>query len=451
MLAIAAHSRIFSSRASGTPKAMFSRMVSLKRKVSCGHVADGVAKRVERIIANRPPIDKQRASRRLPESRDECRERRLAAPGGPHDRERRSGRHMEVDISQNGSRFRSGRIGERQVAEFDFAADCIARNGWRQRDPGARLTVPIGAWGWGDGGIVDIGFGAQNIEQTAHRGGTALKDVRDPAKRDDGEDQLPEERVKGHESTERYAMIDYGGAAPAKKDHSRHADESHESRKKQAPGSDQLDVALDVIPVDAIEGFDFRLFLRIGANDANAREIFLRARGKRAQSGLDPFRKPVNDPAEVIHGDDYKRHRQQDPQRETRGQLDHEIEREDACGNRVGRVHDARAEHHADGVEVISGARHQVARAVADIEFRLEFYQPGEQIIAQVVFDLARDSDQNPSRPEREKSFHNHRHSDRDAIKGQCAMAVRRVESENRMQDSARRADQGRERARQTI
>ena len=109
------------------------------------------------------------------------------------------------------------------------------------------------------------------------------------------------------------------------------------------------------------------------------------------------------------------------------------------CGDGRGRVHDARAEHHADGVQIVGGPRHQVAGAVADVKFGFESHEPGQQIVAQVVLDFARDSDQNPSRPEREKSFHKHQPNQQRAIDAQRVAAQRFVVSEERMENRARR------------
>ena len=88
-----------------------------------------------------------------------------------------------------------------------------------------------------------------------------------------------------------------------------------EPGKKRLQAADELDVAFDVVPVGAVERFDFRLFLHVSANDPHAREIFLRSRGKHAERGLNLYGKPVNDLAEIPHGHHHEGHGQQDPQR----------------------------------------------------------------------------------------------------------------------------------------
>ncbi len=64
----------------------------------------------------------------------------------------------------------------------------------------------------------------------------------------------------------------------------------------------------------------------------------------------------------------------------------------------IGGVHDARADQHAHRVQIVGGARHDVAGAGALIEAVGEPLQMREQIVAQIEFDLARDADQDPAR-----------------------------------------------------
>ena len=59
----------------------------------------------------------------------------------------------------------------------------------------------------------------------------------------------------------------------------------------------------------------------------------------------------------------------------------------------VGGVHDGRAEELADGVEVIGGARHDVAGAVGVVEAGRLAFEVGEEVVAEVELDLARGAD----------------------------------------------------------
>ena len=77
---------------------------------------------------------------------------------------------------------------------------------------------------------------------------------------------------------------------------------------------------------------------------------------------------------------------------------DGDDERED----RRGRVHDRGADHHAHGVEIVRGARHQVARAIGLVERERKAFEVREEIVAQVVFDIARDADDDSAHQEAE-------------------------------------------------
>ncbi len=65
----------------------------------------------------------------------------------------------------------------------------------------------------------------------------------------------------------------------------------------------------------------------------------------------------------------------------------------------------AGAEQHADGVEVVGGAGHDVAGAGALVEAEVEGFEMAEEIVAQVELDLARDADDDPAGEELEDSF----------------------------------------------
>ena len=60
---------------------------------------------------------------------------------------------------------------------------------------------------------------------------------------------------------------------------------------------------------------------------------------------------------------------------------------------------------HADGVEVVGGAGHDVAGAGALVEAVGQTFEMGEQIVAEVELDLARDADHDPAREVLEDAF----------------------------------------------
>ena len=83
----------------------------------------------------------------------------------------------------------------------------------------------------------------------------------------------------------------------------------------------------------------------------------------------------------------------------------HEDQRARGEHDGVGGVHDRRADQHANGVQIVGGARHDVAGARALIKAVGEPLQMSEEVVAQIEFDFARNADQNPARQELEDGF----------------------------------------------
>ncbi len=78
---------------------------------------------------------------------------------------------------------KSGRVGEREMTEFDFAAGLGAF-----RDFGIA--------------IIDIWFGGEDVIQPAHGSCAALKNISDPTEGNHGPDEQSEITVEGDESPE---------------------------------------------------------------------------------------------------------------------------------------------------------------------------------------------------------------------------------------------------------
>ena len=97
----------------------------------------------------------------------------------------------------------------------------------------------------------------------------------------------------------------------------------------------------------------------------------------------------------------------------------HEDQRAGGEHHRVGGVHDARADQHAHGVEVVGGTRHDVAGARALVEAVGEPLQVREQIVAQVKLDFARDADQDPASQELEDGLGNRDGQQRPGVEQQ--------------------------------
>ena len=113
----------------------------------------------------------------------------------------------------------------------------------------------------------------------------------------------------------------------------------------------------------------------------------------------------MNAAAEGLNDDADGGQRQKSEQRQLRVDRDHERQRAGGVDNRVGRVHDRRAEQHPDGIQIVGRARHNVAGAIALVVRITQAFKAREQIVPQVEFNVARDTDHNPAREELEDSF----------------------------------------------
>ena len=80
----------------------------------------------------------------------------------------------------------------------------------------------------------------------------------------------------------------------------------------------------------------------------------------------------------------------------------HQDDGHDEHDDGVGRVHHRRADHRADGVQIVGRARHQVAGPPRLIVRERHLLQPGEEGVAQVVFDLPRGADEDAAHQEAE-------------------------------------------------
>ena len=73
--------------------------------------------------------------------------------------------------------------------------------------------------------------------------------------------------------------------------------------------------------------------------------------------------------------------------------------------NRVRRIHDGRPQQHADGIQVIGGARHNVAGSRALVVGIGKTSRCRNKIVAQVEFDFARNADDDPAGQKLENAF----------------------------------------------
>ena len=161
----------------------------------------------------------------------------------------------------------------------------------------------------------------------------------------------------------------------------------------------------DVILVEQLELVQLGFFLRVGADHPHARQILLHPAADIGKHLLDHFEAVVNALAEQHHRDAHQRRRNQADQRELPIHRQHDGDGEHRGEHGLGPVHDARAQHHAHGVQIVGGARHDVAGAIAGVEIGRERHQVREQLIAKIEFDVARNADQDHAHPILENPF----------------------------------------------
>ena len=166
-----------------------------------------------------------------------------------------------------------------------------------------------------------------------------------------------------------------------------------------------LQAAADVFLVLGLEGFDFGFFLHVGANQACAGEILLRAGGDVGEHGLNALEALVNAAAEGLDDDADCGQRQEREQRQPGADGDHERQRAHRVDQRVGGIHDRWTEQHANGVQVVGRPRHNVAGAMALVVGVAQVFQAGEKIVAEIELDVARNANHHPAREELEDSF----------------------------------------------
>ncbi len=127
--------------------------------------------------------------------------------------------------------------------------------------------------------------------------------------------------------------------------------------------ADQTAVAAQVFEIGGAEPLHLVRLLAVGADDADAGERFLDHGAEVGELLLDRLEPAVDLLAEVANADRDERQRREGDERQPGVDRQHQDDRHDERENGAGRIHDRRPDHHAHRVEVVGGARHQVAGA----------------------------------------------------------------------------------------
>src|SRR5271170_5578494 len=159
------------------------------------------------------------------------------------------------------------------MAEFDFSANTgIGFRYFFERALG-RPFVSTPRWEnpfFESRLVLNIGLSGQDVIQSAHRGRTTLEDVGHESDGNHRENELAQKSVERKEGTHRNTLVRDLNSAYPKKDYDREADKRREGWKEQAPGSDELDVVANVVPIRAVEGCNFGFLLSIRADHSHA-------------------------------------------------------------------------------------------------------------------------------------------------------------------------------------
>ncbi len=186
--------------------------------------------------------------------------------------------------------------------------------------------------------------------------------------------------------------------ASAKPEHEHHGAAEHEFQRgpEHAHQAHQAQAAADVFLVFSFEGSNLRFFLHVGADQARSREVLLRARGDVGEHGLNSFEAIVNAAAKRLNHDAHRRQRQKRVEREPWTDRDHEGQRTRGVDDSIGGIHDRRAQQHTHRVQVVGGACHDVACAMALVIGVRQAFESLKKIVAQVELDVAGDTDHDP-------------------------------------------------------
>ncbi len=200
-------------------------------------------------------------------------------------------------------------------------------------------------------------------------------------------------------------------AAQPQDDEPSEPEEERHARIEQALEPDEAPVAAQELLVGVREALELLLLLPVRLDDADAREGLLRNRAEVGELRLDLLEPRVNGSAEVAHRQRHERQRDERDQGQSHVDREHQPDGDNEQEDGAHRIHQGRSDHHAHGAQVAGRAGHQVAGPVGLIEGQRQALEVPEEVVADVVLDVARRADDDPPHEEAEDAADD-RHAD---------------------------------------
>ena len=185
---------------------------------------------------------------------------------------------------------------------------------------------------------------------------------------------------------------------------------------EQPPHAGEGEIARLVVPVEGLETPGLGLFARVRLHDAGPRQIFLGEVGDLRELGLDLLEALVDLPAEDEHDGREDDHRDHRPDREHGIDPDHEPERERRDGGGVHRVHDRGSGDHADRLDIVRRAAHQIARAPGVEELRREPEEVREEGAPDIRLHAAAQPVEQLAHPESRRAGHDGNRREHESV-----------------------------------
>ena len=334
-----------------------------EQKRVLGDDADVAAQVGQAHVAHVVAVDQHAAGGGVVEARHQVGERRLAAAGVAHQRDRAAGRHLEIDVFEHGPVD----IRKRDALEAHLAGH--AGQGRR-----------VGALDHLDGCV-------QDLVDAGPRGDGALRQAGQPADHLGRVDQQHEVAVERHEAPQAEAAVDDLATAYVEQHDDRQVGQKADQRYVDSPDAGGADLGLEDPRAAVGELGELVVLAGEDAHDARAGHVLFSGRGDVGDLLLHVAQDGLQAAAEADGGEQQQRQERQAEQGELPVQHEHQHRDGDHREEVGGEEDQAVAQEHAHVLDVGHGARHELAGGPAvEVAERLA-QQVGPHPVAQVVLD----------------------------------------------------------------